>query len=615
MAVVTDYQLPIKQNDELFRLKLNSILADAYLRIGYILVPQQYGAKGDGVTDDTAALQAWVTDAIAKGVPAFAPPGTYLISGNTTAGGVSLNAPDGGKIVLLGAGSQTVFKRKAGTLQDFASLFVISGDTDIEVEMGHFTIDQNQTNMTGGDPTVYTYEHAAAIRFATGTGQPKMIDFHDITAINPFGSDYIWFNIIVQHARVRNIRAVRPLTTVRACTQFSCLPRYVLECSDLDVGKFESEATATGATVAGHKALLSNIACNTFDWAGNSTAPINIEAVNCYATDVANLFRIDGSFTNCAFRGLRRFQRCKVEFHGGKLTVPGTVANAAIAAEMQVWHDVDEAFFVRLFGVTFAYDAGVTSGNYITGLSSTGVQGRFEIHDPEVIGQLTYFAVQDRHYGMWIEGGNCSGSTAAIWAACTGAFTSSLKVGKMQAWTAAAAVNILADASATSSIEMDDSFAEAMQPCTTGSGTNYPTYITSAVVLVDSDPNTRIKGVPGLRAKLKVGATYGAVGWTFGNTTTAGGTAWTVFETVPLIGSATYNPPNIAAGASAQTTVTVTGVAVGDYVEASFSLALAGLTLTGEVSAANTVTATFFNPTAGAIDLASGTLRAIVRAK
>ena len=77
----------------------------------------------------------------------------------------------------------------------------------------------------------------------------------------------------------------------------------------------------------------------------------------------------------------------------------------------------------------------------------------------------------------------------------------------------------------------------------------------------------------------------------------------------PVIGSATYDPPSIAAGGVATTTVTATGAAVGDVSLASFSLDLAGLIITSYVSAANTVTVKLYNPTAGAIDLASGTLR------
>ena len=74
-------------------------------------------------------------------------------------------------------------------------------------------------------------------------------------------------------------------------------------------------------------------------------------------------------------------------------------------------------------------------------------------------------------------------------------------------------------------------------------------------------------------------------------------------------GSATYDAPSIAAGGTTTTTVTVTGASVGDYVRSpSFGVSLAGLMATAYVSSANTVTVVLYNPTAGAIDLASTTL-------
>jgi len=78
-------------------------------------------------------------------------------------------------------------------------------------------------------------------------------------------------------------------------------------------------------------------------------------------------------------------------------------------------------------------------------------------------------------------------------------------------------------------------------------------------------------------------------------------------------GSATYDPANLLDGAGATTTVTVTGARLGDYAEASFSLDLQGITVTAWVSANDTVSVRFQNETGGAIDLASGTLRARVR--
>lgn len=82
------------------------------------------------------------------------------------------------------------------------------------------------------------------------------------------------------------------------------------------------------------------------------------------------------------------------------------------------------------------------------------------------------------------------------------------------------------------------------------------------------------------------------------------------FEDVAMTGSATYNPPSLADAVGTTTTVTVTGAALGDFAEASFSLDLQGITLTAWVSAANTVSVRFQNESGVLVDLASGTLRA-----
>jgi parallel beta-helix repeat protein len=87
---------------------------------------------------------------------------------------------------------------------------------------------------------------------------------------------------------------------------------------------------------------------------------------------------------------------------------------------------------------------------------------------------------------------------------------------------------------------------------------------------------------------------------------------WASFGQIALDGSATYNPGNLADGDGTTTTVTVTGAALGDYASASFSLDLQGITLTAWVSATDTVSVRFQNESNGALDLASGTLRAKV---
>ena len=77
-----------------------------------------------------------------------------------------------------------------------------------------------------------------------------------------------------------------------------------------------------------------------------------------------------------------------------------------------------------------------------------------------------------------------------------------------------------------------------------------------------------------------------------------------------LTGFISHDPPNIADGAGNTTTVPVTGAALGDMVTGiSFSNDLQNITVTGWVSAANTVSVRFQNETGVAIDLGSGTLR------
>ncbi len=76
-----------------------------------------------------------------------------------------------------------------------------------------------------------------------------------------------------------------------------------------------------------------------------------------------------------------------------------------------------------------------------------------------------------------------------------------------------------------------------------------------------------------------------------------------------MIGTGTWNPTSLATLVSTTTTVTVNGALVGDNVMVSFTTSLAGMILSGYVSAADTVTVVLFNATSGTLDLASGTLR------
>lgn len=76
---------------------------------------------------------------------------------------------------------------------------------------------------------------------------------------------------------------------------------------------------------------------------------------------------------------------------------------------------------------------------------------------------------------------------------------------------------------------------------------------------------------------------------------------------------ATLDAGSLADGAGETDTVAVPGVALGDMVlGASFSVDEAGLTVTGYVSAANTVSLRIQNESGGTVDLASATIRLVI---
>lgn len=98
---------------------------------GKVLTPLQFGANVDGTTDDTAALDSWLTYLLANGKDGFVPDGTYAMASSVTAAlssssriTVSANAkfvakasfPAGQRMFLIstGTGSGHVFEWVGG---------------------------------------------------------------------------------------------------------------------------------------------------------------------------------------------------------------------------------------------------------------------------------------------------------------------------------------------------------------------------------------------------------------------------------------------------------------------------------------------------------------------
>ncbi len=89
-----------------------------------IINVKQYGAAGDGTTDDTAAIQAAIDAAPASGATVMFPPGTYIVAPQKTVGIVIKS-----NLRLAGAGAGSVLKIKEhlGNWQQLLSPRTLSG--------------------------------------------------------------------------------------------------------------------------------------------------------------------------------------------------------------------------------------------------------------------------------------------------------------------------------------------------------------------------------------------------------------------------------------------------------------------------------------------------------
>jgi hypothetical protein len=76
-----------------------------------------------------------------------------------------------------------------------------------------------------------------------------------------------------------------------------------------------------------------------------------------------------------------------------------------------------------------------------------------------------------------------------------------------------------------------------------------------------------------------------------------------------LVAETPWDPPAVAAGASAQVNVPLAGARPGDFVQAAFSLATSGVVFLAQIGAQDLVTVTAWNRTAAAVDLGAGTVR------
>lgn len=104
---------------------------------------KSFGAKGDGTTNDSAAIQSAIAQSVTTGIPVYLSPGTYLINA-----ALSITA----NVTIIGAGREDVTLKATNGLNDYVIKFNggVAGVGIVGARFSDFTIDGNQAQQTAG---------------------------------------------------------------------------------------------------------------------------------------------------------------------------------------------------------------------------------------------------------------------------------------------------------------------------------------------------------------------------------------------------------------------------------------------------------------------------------
>jgi hypothetical protein len=140
---------------------------------------KDFGAFGNGVADDTAAIQAAIKALPAGGGTVLFPAGTYLISGEI----------NGASNIELDFGTATI---KAMTR--FRSYFYFTGKSNVVVRGGHFDLGKTALVPYASYPTIYN----AAFYFDTACSDIKVID----SQFSNLYTNSLWFYHVTGHVDI-----------------------------------------------------------------------------------------------------------------------------------------------------------------------------------------------------------------------------------------------------------------------------------------------------------------------------------------------------------------------------------------------------------------------------
>lgn len=595
-----------------------------------VLNVKDFGAKGDGTTDDSAAVTAALAAAYsANGGTIYFPQGRYRINSLSTLQNDGQATPHQPGIRITGAapGITYPYSPTSGTILDLrASSGVAKIDTRGRgfLKIDHVTLTDSTGSSVPFIQTTNTTLHIENVQFegleSAGTnGINSVIDaiiLGGTTGTSDGSATAIFqgYGTIIRDCNFRNIRRV---AYIRAgCNSILFEGNAISNsCGSNLTNGAAIEIDGTGSDARGNVIIGNVIQMDNYVYGVKITkGQNNIIAYNSFWDPGSNVLGyllcdlytdgntlVDGYNNPCANVGFSYFSEVS-GVSGKNSRMTGAYGETSTLASG-----------LNVKGISQFGDGGTVT-NTILGIFKTGV--------PDTLNDLNGIYTR-------ISANTAFASRNAIGANINARYTANSGIAvSVEGLLATAANNgngtvtnvhgLQSNFQNSSGGTISNGYAGRFAAINSGAGT-----VTQAVgIRIDSASNSG-GGTVGTNYGLLVKDQSG-VGTTNYNLYSEGANSANYFQGTVVIGggtvikkhlsgTTTWDPANIVNGGITSTTVTVTGAAIGDTVSVGFSVAVpAGALLVGAVTATNTVTVTLFNQTGSSLDLASGTLRADV---